>query len=291
MKSIQECIDASFASPMNTTGIGNVSDTSGDALCFIPKGKKVKKKKMKPIKKYISEKLVLSKNTFKKPKCKYFPNTETELKDIIKNKIESENSDILDLNDINVSNITNLSFLFGGNEIRPLMHHIKTIDINLWDTSNCTDMSYMFYNCVKLQKINISDITVNQVNNMACMFYGCKSLEKLDLSYWITSNLNMMFKTCVKLESVGDISSWNMSNIINCEEMFENCISIDNLGDILKNWKMPNVENIDHMFYLCDKLKNIGNVNDPVKWELPDKCRKNLVFYGCSSLKKKPILK
>lgn len=50
MKTFKECIDSSFATPANTIGMGNVSDTSGDMLAFT---KAKKKKKMKSLKEYI----------------------------------------------------------------------------------------------------------------------------------------------------------------------------------------------------------------------------------------------
>ena len=64
---------------------------------------------MKSINNYISEKLIINKNT--KLQYKYFPETKDELQDIIKQKIEKEGNEC-NLNDIDVSKITDMSFLF-----------------------------------------------------------------------------------------------------------------------------------------------------------------------------------
>lgn len=297
MKDIKECIDSSFATPMNTIGMGNVSDTSGDALCLIPKDKKLKKKKMKPIKKYISEKLVLNKDTFKRPEIKNHPETAQDLKDIIVHKIRNNNnSETLDLNDIDVSEITDMRLLFNVPKIRAALHdyNIKKIDINYWNTKNVTNMSYMFYQCFTIEEINISNINVESLDNADGMFNDCKKLKHLDLSSWNTDKLrrsSAMFKTCVNLVDIGDLSGWNMTNIEDCCEMFANCLSLVKIGDILGKWKLPKAENINRMFYLCENLTDIGNTQVLFDWKLNPGCQKSLLFYGCRSLKKKPVMK
>ena len=40
----------------------------------------------------------------------------------------------------------------------------------------------MFYNCSKLEKINLSNFDTSSVTDMKEMFYGCESLTSLDLS-------------------------------------------------------------------------------------------------------------
>ena len=58
---------------------------------------------MKSINNYISEKLVINKNT--KLQYEYYPKTKDELQDLIKQRIEREGNEC-NLNDIDVSKIT-----------------------------------------------------------------------------------------------------------------------------------------------------------------------------------------
>ena len=51
----------------------------------------------------------------------------------------------------------------------------------------------MFWNCKKLENIDLSSFDTKNVTNMNGMFYGCKNLNRLDLSSFDTKNVtNMM---------------------------------------------------------------------------------------------------
>ena len=113
---------------------------------------------MKSINNYISEKLVINKNTGKKH-YNYFPQTNDELQDIIKQRIEKEGNEC-NLNDIDVSEITDMSYLFMYSEFNGyisdwdvsnvkymncMFRHSKfNQDISSWDVSNVEDMLYIF---------------------------------------------------------------------------------------------------------------------------------------------------
>ena len=119
---------------------------------------------MKSLKSYIQEKLIIKKSN----NYKYFPETNKELKDIIKQRIKQEGNKV-DLNDIDVSKITDMSYLFEGTAFNG--------DISNWDVSNVTNMYAMFYNCKTFNQ-DISSWDVSKVTNMRNMFSGCKIKEK-----------------------------------------------------------------------------------------------------------------
>ena len=48
-----------------------------------------------------------------------------------------------------------------------------------FDTSNVTNMSYMFYNCRSLTKLDLSSFNTSKLVNMSKMFYGCDALKNL----------------------------------------------------------------------------------------------------------------
>ena len=144
---------------------------------------------MKSLKSYIQEKLIIKKsNKQSNNNYKYFPETNKELKDIIKQRIKQEGNKV-DLNDIDVSKITDMSYLFEETAFNG--------DISNWDVSNVTDMCSMFNGCKSFNQ-DISMWNVSNVENMHGMFAYCKSFNQ-DISNWDVSNvtdMNGMFANC-----------------------------------------------------------------------------------------------
>ena len=96
------------------------------------------------------------------------------------------------------------------------------------DTSNVTDMEWMFNNCSSLQTLDLSSFDTSNVTNMGRTFGFCSSLQTLDLSSFDTSNvtdMGSMFMGCNKLTSL-DLSGWNTSNVTNMSSMFQRYYSI-----------------------------------------------------------------
>ena len=59
-----------------------------------------------------------------------------------------------------------------------------------------------------------------------------------------------MFAYCEELRSVGDISSWDVSNVTNMSHMFYMCEELKSVVDI-SGWDVSNVRNHDIMFLYC----------------------------------------
>ena len=129
---------------------------------------------MKSLQNYITEKILINKNS--KIGYIYHPKTKDELKDIIKQKIESEGNEC-NLNDIDTSNITDMSYLFEDSEFNG--------DISKWNMSNVTNMQYMF----RFSEFNgdISNWDVSNVEDMQGMFSYSKFNS--DISNWDVSNV------------------------------------------------------------------------------------------------------
>ena len=62
-------------------------------------------------------------------------------------------------------------------------------NINLLDTSNVTNMWYMFRECSSLTSLDVSKFDTSNVTNMSSMFSECSSLTSLDLSNFDTSKV------------------------------------------------------------------------------------------------------
>ena len=103
-----------------------------------------------------------------------------------------------------------------------------------FDTYKVKDMSYMFYKCSHLEKLNLSNFNTSNVINMSNMFNKCFDLNKLDISKFdIKNNINIkyMFTNC-QLELQKKIKN-QFKNIDNSafEEDEE-----DNKVDIIDNY-------------------------------------------------------
>lgn len=75
-----------------------------------------------------------------------------------------------------------------------------------FNTSNVTNMSYMFENCYKLTNIDFTYFNTSNVNNMNSMFRGCSGLTSLDVSSWDVGdhiiNKNGVFNNCTSLRTL-----------------------------------------------------------------------------------------
>ena len=123
------------------------------------------KQEMKTLKLYITEALHVNKNT-KIIEHNYHPKTKHELNELIYRLIKDRGLNA-DLNDIDTSEITDMSYMFFDSKFNG--------DISEWDVSNVTNMRNMFRNS-KFNG-NISEWDVSNVKYMKRMFVN-SPLEK-----------------------------------------------------------------------------------------------------------------
>ena len=117
-------------------------------------------------------------------------------------------------------------------------------DISSWDTSNVTNMSYMFVDASVFNQ-NISSWDTSSVISMTGMFNGALAFDG-DISSWDTSSVTSM---AYMFSNAGDfnqdISSWDTSSVNNMYDMFSNA------GDFNQNissWNTSSVTNMSGMF-------------------------------------------
>jgi len=82
----------------------------------------------------------------------------------------------------------NFSYLFSANCTPALAHFNEPLDS--WDTSNVTDMSFMFYDASAFNQ-SVSHFVVSKVTTMAAMFKNASSFDQ-ELTGWKTINLSNM---------------------------------------------------------------------------------------------------
>ena len=91
------------------------------------------------------------------------------------------------MKDFDTSEITDMSYLFYNCQA------IKSLDLSTFNTQNVMDMRYLFYNCKNLESIaSLDTFKTNNVQNMAWMFYHCDKLTSFDISNFDTSSLIFM---------------------------------------------------------------------------------------------------
>ena len=125
----------------------------------------------------------------------------------------------------NTSQVTDMSFMFVQ------CGSLKELDLSGFDTSQVTDMNSMFDGCRSLVKLDVSSFDTSQVTDMCYMFARCGSLEKLDVSCFDTSrveNMDFMFDRCESLVKL-DVGGFDTSRVTGMSYMFAHCSSLEEL--------------------------------------------------------------
>ena len=132
----------------------------------------------------------------------------------------------LDLSNFDTSNVTNMSYMFIN------CYTLTSLDVSNFDTSNVTNMSYLFYRCESVTSLDVSNFDTSKVTNMLAMFGGANKLTQLDVSNFDTSkvtNMSFMFQVCYVLTSL-DVSNFDTSNVTNISYMFVECKKLTELN-------------------------------------------------------------
>ena len=88
-----------------------------------------------------------------------------------------------------INPIINMNYMF--------YNCLNLISLNLsnFNTNDVINMNNMFFNCIALKDLNLSDLNNNKVKDMNSMFFNCSSLNNLNLSNFNTNNVeDMMLK-------------------------------------------------------------------------------------------------
>ncbi|HAP4696890.1 TPA: BspA family leucine-rich repeat surface protein [Enterococcus faecalis] len=148
------------------------------------------------------------------------------------------------------------------------------------DTSQVTDMSYMFTNCTGLQTLDVSNFDTSQVTNMSMMFYNCRGLQTLDVSNFETSqvtDMSYMFDACSGLQTL-DVSNFETSQVTDMSSMFDACSGLQTLD--VSNFDTSQVTNMRGMFFLCTGLQTL----DVSNFDTSQVTDMNNMFAGCKAL-------
>ena len=131
----------------------------------------------------------------------------------------------LDLSNFNTSQVTDMQYMFHG------MSNLTTLNLSSFDTSQVTNMNDMFSHTPSITTLTLSNFDTSQVTDMQYMFYDMSSLVALDLSNFDTSqvtDMRYMFylddrdKLKDKLETIYVNNDFNTAKLKYSTGMFKN---------------------------------------------------------------------
>ena len=158
----------------------------------------------------------------------------------------------IDLSNFDTSQVTNMSYMFDG------MRNLTTLNLSNFDTSRVTDMQYMFSYVSNLTSLNLSNFDTSRVTDMQYMFSYASNLTSLNLSNFDTSkvtNMRYMFYGMSNL-AILNLSSFDTSKVTNMNAMFYDVHSLITLN--LSNFDTSKVTNMSYMFY---GMRNLTTLN------------------------------
>ena len=150
----------------------------------------------------------------------------------------------LDLSNFDTSQVTDMQYMFYG------MSSLVTLDLSNFDTSQVTDMQYMFSGMLNLTTLNLSNLDTSQVTDMNDMFIHMSSLTTLDLSNFDTSkvtDMQYMFYGMSSLVTL-DLSNFDTSQVTDMNYMFA-LLDEDKLNDKLETIYVNNDFNTTNLTY------------------------------------------
>ena len=157
-----------------------------------------------------------------------------------------------------------------------------SFEVSKLDTSETTDMSYMFsnagYNVSTFSITGMNNWNTSLATNMEYMFYcagfGATTFSMGDISNWNTSSaINMSYMLdgigySASTVNIGNLDNWNTSSATNMEGMFSLAgynATIFNIGD-LSNWNTSAVTNMKFMFCGTGYSTSTFNIGDLSNW-------------------------
>lgn len=127
----------------------------------------------------------------------------------------------------------------------------KKIPLDNIDVSLIEDFTFLFRAIDEING-NIKEWNTSNVTNMSFMFYESGLNE--DISSWDTSSVKFMSSMFQKSSFNQDISSWNVSSVISMENMFQS----SKFNKDISSWDISSLKSIVSMFRRTDFSHNLG---------------------------------
>ena len=184
----------------------------------------------------------------------------TTMRNMFKNigNFDSQLREIKGLERFNTTNVTDMAYMFYG------LKKVNQLNVQNFNTSKVTNMLAMFKEVIKVKKLNLQNFNTSNVTNMSEMFQSMESLEKLDLSSFDTrkvTNMSGMFScgdisfNC-NLTKIDGLNHFNTSNVTDMSGMFNRQKKITTLD--LSSFNTSKVMNMAFMFQLTESLEELN---------------------------------
>lgn len=177
------------------------------------------------------------------------------------------------LENLDTSDVTNMSYIFGG------CSALTAIDLSHMNTKNVTNMSSMFAS-TNLEIIDVSSFDTSSLIRMHQMFSNNPKLTRIDLSTFKTDNvtdMSALFWNDTSLNYV-NFNNINTSKVTTLYALFDNCTSLVNVD--LSNFDTTNVMSLQSMFNNCKSLMTVDLSN----FYTPNLMYMSSIFNGCTKL-------
>ncbi len=172
-------------------------------------------------------------------------------------------SGMTNLQELNLNNWKfndNIASKFSNNTMLRYDENLNSLSLNNVDTSNVTDMSYMFDGLDSLTQLNLDSFNTSNVRTMDSMFQSLK-LEILNLNKFNTKNvtdMSNMFNAVSNIANL-DLSNFNTGNLNKADNIFGGMTNLQDLN--ISNLNLSNVEFSTSMFNENSNLNTINMTN------------------------------
>ena len=162
-------------------------------------------------------------------------------------------------------------FFYNHENSSDIFRNVAVMDLRCFNTSNVTDMSYMFYRCQALTDLDLSSFNTRKLRDVSYMFSGC-AMSNINLSGFDTSNVTNMtgMFSYSSFQSL-DLTSFNTSKVVNMSYMFAHCGSLYELD--ISSFDLSRLSYTNSgTFTNCNNLRKIylpRTINSSYDFSLP----------------------
>jgi surface protein len=147
----------------------------------------------------------------------------------------------LTISAIDIPDLTNVNSMFAMLSRCDILN--GPLNINNWNTSNVTDMSYLFARSYNFNQ-PIGSWNTSNVNNMEGMFYAEPTFNQT-IGSWNTTNVISMANMFYQASSFNQpIGSWNTGNVTTMAQMF---LSANSFNQSIDTWNFNSIQVIENM--------------------------------------------
>ena len=177
------------------------------------------------------------------------------------------NLNYIDLSNFDTSQVSDMESMFEG------CSNLNTISLS-FNTTKVQYMNKMFKDCINLKSVYFPNIITTSVGTMHQMFYNCQKLQYLNLYSLIDrgqsiidmfKNASNDFQICVKEhENIPNIfdTIYNLANTK--RDCSNNCYNVERVEIIEKKYCCPKYKYLDKCYDKCPSKTKTDNINDKI---------------------------